>query len=130
MPRDVIAHRPGTLLGGLNIALGSVLILGAPDRTSSFSFAVARDVLPIPVWGAAFTLVGLAGLFALRLGTAGVPTVMAGAGLHTFWAVAFLSAALMDTRAALTAIPVYMFLALLHLLTGLRLAEMAPTRGR
>lgn len=71
MSRDVIAHRPWTLLGGLNIGLGAVLVLGEPARTSSFSFAVARDLLPIRAWGAAFMLVGLVVLFALRLGPVG-----------------------------------------------------------
>lgn len=128
MPRDVIAHRPGSLLGGVNVALGVVLLLGAPERTSSFSFAVAKDIASVQTWGLAFIAAGIACMYALHLGRLGVAALMFGAGIHTFWAVAFLSAALLDNRAALTAIPVYMFLALLHLLTGLRLADMAPTK--
>lgn len=127
MRRDLILHRPGTLLGGLNIALGLVLLGGSPTRTSSFSFAVARDIAPIRWWGLGFLLGGLLCLWAGNLRHWGVAALMVGAGIHTFWAVAFLTAAIQDNRAALTGIPVYMFLALLHLLTGLRLAQ-TPTR--
>lgn len=128
--RHTIVRHPGRLLGLLNLTLGGVLLGGGPWRTSSYSFVVAREAAPIPVWAVAFLLGGLACLLALRLRWWGVAALMFGAGVHTFWAGCFIAAALRDDRAALTAIPVYLFLALLHLLTGLRLAGMVPMRRR
>lgn len=128
--RDVIAHRPGTIIGVLDVTLGLVLIFGGPARTSAFSFAVAREVAPMRWWGAAFLLVGLAVFWSLRIGRAGVAAAIVGAALHTFWVTTLGYAALLDDRAALTGLPAYGCFAALHLITALRLTGMAPTPRR
>lgn len=130
MPRDLIAQRPGTLIGLLDVGLGGALVFGAASRTSSLSFATAKQVAPVEAWGLAFLAVGLLLLWALRLDLLGIAAALTGAALHTFWAVAFLAAAIWDGRAALTGIPVYMFVALVHLTVAVRLSLLRPTSLR
>lgn len=115
--------QPGSLLGLLNLGLGVVLILGATSRTASPSLAVARQTMPIHAWGVLFIVGGVICLLAHSLGRYGAVLVGAGAGIHTFWTITLLQAALTDRRAALTGIVVYGWLALLHLTTAIRLAR-------
>jgi hypothetical protein len=118
-----LVDQPGVLLGLLNLALGLVLIHGAPARTSSPSLAVARDVMPMPAWGLLFLLGGVVCLLAGHLGARGAALVGVGAGIHTFWAAALAQAALDDPRAGLTGFVVYGWVALLHITVAIRLAR-------
>lgn len=120
--RTVLADHPGRLLGALNVALGVVLLVGSSLRTSSYSFTVARELMPVAWWGLAFLLGGVACLAATHAGWWGVGALMFGAGVHAFWTGALAAAAVRDTRAALTGVVVYGWLSLLHLLVGVRLA--------
>lgn len=129
MPRDIVAHRPGALLGVLNIALGLVLIVGAPARTSSASFMTAREVMPIQLWGAGFLLIGAGCLVATRLGPWRSWPAVLGCGAHLFWAVALLASAIGDRKAALTGIVVYSWVSIVHGLTGVRLSHPARRAG-
>jgi hypothetical protein len=126
-PRIAVA-----ILAAVDVLLGCALIAGAPLRTAGPSFASAREIAPIPVWGAVILTLGallavaqllrtrltpLHGRFAIAL-PAGVA-----AGWHAFWAAAFLTTAVMDPRAALTGIPVYAGLSGLHLVVALMREE-------
>ena len=123
-PRSrALLHRPGTLLGLLNLALDVVLVAGGPLRTSSASFATVRALMPAPAWGVLFLLGGLVCLASCRLGRAGALAVGVGAGVHTFWAAALVDAARLDNRAALTGAVVYAWIAYVHIETGARLAK-------
>lgn len=115
--------QPGVLLGMLNVGLGTVLILGAPSRTSSPSLAAARDILTIHHWGLLFLLGGVICLYAHRLGRRGALAVAVGAGVHGFWAATLVQAAVQDERAALTGIVIYGWAGLIHITTGIKLAR-------
>lgn len=117
--------QPGTLLGILNGGLGTVLIVGAPLRTSSPSLAAARDLMPIRAWGLLFCFAGIICFFAHHFGRRGAFAVATGAGIHAVWATTLFQAATWDQRAALSGIVVYGWLSLLHALTGVRLARRA-----
>lgn len=116
-------HRPGTLLSLVNVGLGVVLLLGDPLRTSSPSFASARQLLPIAVWGLLFLVGGIVCACAASIRTHGAVMVAGGAGVHAFWAVSLAAAAKADEHAALTGVVVYAWIALCHLVTGIRLAR-------
>jgi hypothetical protein len=119
-----LSHRPGVLLSVLNLGLGVVLLLGDPLRTSSASFATARQLLPIPLWGVLFLAGGLVCAAAANWGCWGALAVaLGGAGVHAFWAAALTESAAADKRAALTGCVAYSWFALAHVVTGVRLAR-------
>lgn len=115
-------------LAALSLLLGAVLTFGAPARTSSPSFAIAAQLLPIRLWGALFLLAAAAVALLARRGWAGILTLHATAGLYAFWALAFTLAALADPRAALTGAVVYGWLTGLHLYAALRLTGVHERR--
>lgn len=117
--------QPGSLLGLLNLGLGTVLLAGSPLRTSSPSLAAARDLMAIHRWGWMFLFGGVICLLAHRFGRRGAVLVSVGAGIHAFWSFMLVQAALRDPHAALTGFVVYGWVALLHITTGVRLARRA-----
>lgn len=119
-PRSIA---PGELVGGLNLGLGLALILGAPERTSGQTYAVAMEVMPAMNWGLVFLLCGIICFAGVHLGRLGAIAVSVGAGLHTFWCLALITSAVSDKHAGLTGCVVYAWTATLHLLAGLRLAR-------
>lgn len=114
---------PGALLAVLNLGLGLALLLGDPLRTSSPSFATAKTIMTIDQWGLLFLLGALVCAVAYRCGRWGAVLVGVGGGIHAFWAMGLLQSARWDNRAAIMGIVVYGWIALLHLLTGARLAR-------
>lgn len=116
----------GFFLALLNIGLGWVLIVGDPTRTSAPSFQVARELLPIQVWGLLFLLGGIICAVADRVGRMGAIGVAIGAGVHAFWASALWQAVASDNGAALTGAWVYTWLSVVHVVTGARLARKVP----
>lgn len=117
--------QPGSLLGILNAGIGVSLLVGGPLRTSSPSLAAARALMPMHAWGVVFLLGGIVCLAAHGHGRRGAYAVAVGAGIHAVWAATLIQAAAWDRRAALTGIVVYSWLALLHAVTGIRLARRA-----
>lgn len=115
--------RPGALLSLVNLGLGFVLLVGAPERTSSASFAVPKEWLPIQAWGLVFLVGALVCAFAHGLGRRGAIAVALGAGIHAFWATALWQSADADPKAALTGGVVYSWLALCHVVTGYRMSR-------
>jgi hypothetical protein len=120
---DPIARRPGMILALLNLILGTLLLAGDPLRTSSPSFAGPKALMPIALWGLLFLLGGLICASAANIGRLGAVAVAAGGGIHAFWATCLWMSAAAEPRAALTGIGVYAWVALLHILTGARLAR-------
>lgn len=112
-----------TVLAGILLGVGLALLVGDTDRTSSPSFATARMLWPIDVWGTLAVVLGalllsadeLARALRVRLAPVVVSTALAAAAWFTFWCCSFIQSALRDDRAALTGIPVYGGLALLAL---------------
>lgn len=107
-----------------DLALGLILIAGNPLRTSGPSFATAKSLMPLPVWGALLVAFGVV-LAAVVLGHRTMPIPLlrylrvTGASLacgwHAFFASAFENTARMDPRAARTGVAAYGTLAALHL---------------
>lgn len=117
--------QPGSLLALLNVGLGLSLLYGAPERTSSPAFRVAKAVMPIPGWAFLFIAAGVICAIAARHGRWAAATVGLGAGIHGFWAATLGQSAHQDKHVAFTGVVVYGWLALLHLTTAVRLARRA-----
>ncbi len=121
-PRTIL-DRPGLLLGGLNLALGSVLILGGDLRTSGPSFRQPLMIMPPDAWGLLFAVGGIVCVLAADLGRAGAVAVGLGAGVHAFWSLSLITGAANDERAGLTGCVVYSWITGVHVWTGWRLAR-------
>ena len=95
--------------------IGLGYVLGDPVRTSTPSFESARELAPIPVWGAMF-LIGAATLvvsmflsdFLMRC------ALFVGGVIYSWWAALFAITALQDDKASLNAPAIYAFLAFCH----------------
>lgn len=119
-----VTRQPGRLLALLNLAIGLSLLLGSPTRTSSPSYSVAKALMPIDAWGLLFITGAVVCWTACGLGRRGAVLVAFGAGIHGFWALQLLRAAMWDQRAALTGIVVYTWLAVLHVHVGQQIAKL------
>jgi len=97
----------------LAAVMGLAYLLGDPQRTSSPSFAYAKSVAPMHVWGVVFLVgavaVGSAAL--LRDGTALAFALFVGGCIFAWWASCFLVSALSDPAASLTGWAIHGFIA-------------------
>ena len=118
-PRPLLAP-----FAGLALITGLAYLLGSPDRTRPASFAIAKMVASMHVWGIAF-LIGagaLATVIALDHKYAIVTALFVGGLLYTWWGLSFGIAALNDPRASANAWATYMFIGFTHYLAAWRIA--------
>ena len=84
--------------------IGLLFIFQDPLRTSGESFRVARDMFPIPVWGALFLIISTVEAIALvihRRGTYMVGLTL-GAGMAGFWGGLLVASAALDNHVSFT----------------------------
>lgn len=100
--------------------IGCGYVLGAPVRTSTPSFAAARDLAPMPAWGAMFLLGAAALTVAAFVRDDRVPrwSLAIGAVIYAWWGLLFLLTVVRDERASLNAPALYAFIAFIHVLAA------------
>ncbi len=107
-----------------DLSLGLVLLISPTARTSTHAFDPAKGLAPMDVWGAAAFLLGLAWVIGLACGdhlghlgavlSSAVPAALM-AGWHAFF-VTGLAFAVTNPVVALTGLPAYTAIALMHVL--------------
>jgi hypothetical protein len=106
------------ILGCGDLALGFVLLIGSPLRTSSPSFERIKQYAPIRVWAIALLIIGIGLLVTAALRPALLPASHArlefllatlGAMWGSFWFVALTQSAIEDQQVALTGPVAYSF---------------------
>lgn len=124
------------LIGLYNIALGSTLALGGPERINGPSFLIIRQVGYLPT-GLAFLVLGVA-VFAAALSSRRelLYVGIALGVLHVLLASGFLGALLSepppdsdDVRPALTGVPTYLFVAAVHFANAFVYGRRGPLGG-
>lgn len=70
------------------LAIGLSYVLQSPIRTESDVFDIARDLMPVPLWGVAFIVVAVLELVAMALHDRRLYLIalIPGAALAAFWA--------------------------------------------
>jgi hypothetical protein len=100
--------------------IGCAYVFGDPVRTSTPSFAAARELAPMPVWGVMF-LIGAATLaVAIVVHDDRLPrwALAIGGVIYIWWGLLFLLTVLRDERASLNAPALYGFIAFIHFLAA------------
>lgn len=118
---NVRRYPPDMPLAGMDIAIGLLHLLQRPSRSSSPSFAVARGVAPLWVWGTLYLILGLALLIAilgsrtpvLRLHCTTLVRIL-GPALFVMWALMYAMSAVNDDRASYLGVAPYLYLAYRH----------------
>ncbi len=119
-----------------NVWLGLALVLGGPDRINGPSFLIIRQVGHIAT-GLAFLVAGLALIFAAMVGRIALLRIgVIVACLHIMLAAGFLGALLSEppptpfaVRAALTSVPTYLFVAVVHFANAFVYGRRGPLGG-
>lgn len=117
---STIAVRMYTLLVGLALGLGGVILLGGHDRFAGESFHGARMLVewvpvapPWVLWGSLFIAYGLS--LAWSMGRdIGVHALRFGVVVYMFLVISFLESLFPEPTAALTAVVAYTTFALIH----------------
>lgn len=112
---------PDFPLALMDLLIG-VLFVVAPGRTRSPSYAVAKSICPMDVWGLGFIIIGLSLLASMIWGwdwAEGIVRVF-GPVLFVMWAVLYLLAALDDSKAGLVGVFTFPFLAFRHFFAPVR----------
>lgn len=100
--------------------IGFGYVLGHPVRTSTPSFSSARDLAPMPVWGAMFLLGAAVLVLAMcvhddRLTRS---ALFVGGVIYLWWGLLFGLTVLRDERASVNAPALYVFIACMHFLAA------------
>lgn len=118
---NVRRYPPDAPLALMDVAIGLMHLLQRPSRASSPSFAVARTVAPLWLWGVLFLILGACLLVAIfggrapRLRRSCVTVVrVLGPALYVMWALMYAMSALHDDRATFIGVPPYLYLAYRH----------------
>lgn len=100
--------------------IGCAYTLGAPVRTSTPSFAAARDLAPMQLWGGMFLVGALVLALAMFTRDDRIPrwSLAIGGVIYLWWGLLFLLTVLRDERASLTAPALYGFIAFIHFLAA------------
>lgn len=100
--------------------LGCGYLFGAPVRTATPSFASARAIAPMDLWGVMFLAGAVVLTAAMFLRDHRVPqwALVIGGAIYTWWAFLFLFTVLRDERASLNAPALYGFIAAIHFLAA------------
>lgn len=119
---------PDLMLAAMDSTIGLIWIISSPSRSSSAALQIARELLPIRVWGIYFLLVGLLlfasvlvarfdwhrGLVWIRM------SWWLGPALFFMWAIMFAISGVVDAHAAFTGVPIYLYLSYRHTLILIR----------
>jgi hypothetical protein len=109
MPRPLLLPYPA-----LALVMGLAYLLGDPERTATPSFAPAKAVAPMHVWGVLF----LTGFVVLMIGLTNARlmaiALWIGGTMYVWWGACFALAALTDPRASATGWAVHGVVAAAH----------------
>jgi hypothetical protein len=103
-------------------AMGGIYLLQGATRFASPAYSQAKALLtylpgdPMRAWGLVFLLLSVAQFLAMRASlTWLVRTMRVAATVYVFYGVLFFAAAMADDRASLVGLPIYLFVATIHL---------------
>lgn len=97
------------------LAMGAALLIGPGAWRSSPSYQVIAAILPLPVWGALFVVIGAGQLLAAWRRRPGHGLIV-GAAVATAWATSLVAAALVGRLAGFAAPILWTFLAAAQIL--------------